>query len=352
MSYTDSQQKRSFLILMMVLGVLFITLLKPVLIPIALAGILTTLLYPVYNTFLKLCRHRAYLASFITTLLVFLLLVLPVGILLTVIANQAIDFFSQYQWNDLTRLFESKELYQIHILPLIEKFSTRFHINIDLGNIAINSGKKLAHYLTLFSPHVLTGTLGFLFKFLVMHISLFFLFIEGKNIMQVIVDLTPLKTRYENKLIKEFENTIHATIYGYVVTSFIQGVLAAFGFWIAGVSAPLVFGLLTFIMSMVPLIGATAVWLPIAIVYFAQGNTGWGIFIATYGALIISGIDNIIKPLIIQGKAKIHPVLIFFSLLGGIQFFGPIGILFGPVITSLFIACIRIYREDFLNTAT
>lgn len=349
MSYTDSQQKRAFLILMTALGILFITLLKPVLIPITLAGILATLLHPIYNKLLKIFRNKPYLTSFITTCLVFLLLVLPFGILLAVSVNQAVDFFSHYQWSDLTNLFESKEFYQAHIMPFTEQFSNRFHITLDLGHIAITSGKKLVQYLSLFSPQVLTGTLGFIFSFSVMHIALFFLFIEGKNILQVILDLTPIKEGYERKLIKEFENTIDATIYGYVVTAFIQAVLAAIGFAIAGVKAPLVFGLLTFIMSMVPLIGATSVWLPIAIVYFAQGHIGWGIFISVYGGLLISGIDNIIKPLIIQGKAKIHPVLAFFSLLGGIQFFGPIGILFGPVITSLFIACIRIYREDFLH---
>ena len=82
---------------------------------------------------------------------------------------------------------------------------------------------------------------------------------------------------------------------------------------------------------------------------FVQGETGWGIFVAIYGAVVISGIDNIVKPLIIQERTKIHPLLIFFALFGGIKLFGPVGILFGPVITALFLACIRIYREDFLT---
>ena len=101
-------------------------------------------------------------------------------------------------------------------------------------------------------------------------------------------------------------------------------------------------------MSMVPIVGATSVWLPMGVWFLIQGDTHNGLIVLVYGALIISGIDNILKPLIMRGKVQIPILLIFFSLIGGMALFGPIGILFGPVITALFLACIRIYREEFV----
>jgi predicted PurR-regulated permease PerM len=133
------------------------------------------------------------------------------------------------------------------------------------------------------------------------------------------------------------------------VTGAVQGILAAIVFAIVGLKACVVLGVLTFFMSMVPIVGATAVWLPTCIWLFLQGQTWQGVVVLIGGVALISLIDNFLKPLIMQGRIKVHPLLIFFSLFGGIKLFGPVGILFGPIITALLIAVIQIYREEYVK---
>lgn len=349
MSLKSLTEKRSFLVLLVALGVIFAILLSPFYIPLFLAAIFNILFYPVYSKFLKFFKGRAYLASFVVTLLIFLMIVLPSGILVGIMVNQSVDLVNQLNSQEFFTDLGSHQIFQSYLSPWVKLIEAKIGINLDLPALILKVGKELAFYVYNFSPQVLLKTAGFFFSFFVMHFSMFFFFVEGPNIVQAILDLSPIEARYESKLAIEFKNMIYATIYGYLLTALIQAILAGIGFAVAGISAPLVFACLTFFMSMVPLIGATAVWLPLSIWVYIQGEAGWALFLFLYGALLISGIDNIIKPMIMRGKANIHILLIFFSLMGGINLFGPIGILFGPVITAMFLACVRIYRSDFIK---
>ncbi len=343
-------QKRAFVIVLALLGVVFFLLIRPVLMPVMLGAILVILLYPLYSFLLKKFKGRPYLVSFLATFLVFTLLVLPTGLVIALLVNQAIDLVSQLNLKEQIDRLVAHGGYQKFIQPLVLEVQDKLKLQVDVAGLVTRGTRQVLHYVYNFSPQVLSHTAGFIFSFFVMHFSVFFLFIEGKKVIQTILDLSPLHARYETRLSGEIKNMIYATVNGYLVTALVQGALAGVGFAIAGIPAPLVFGALTFFMSLVPIVGATTVWLPIALWLFFQDKISTGIFLSIYGFLVISGIDNFIKPMIIQGKAKIHPLIIFFALFGGIKLFGPIGILFGPVLTALFFACIRIYKEDFLKT--
>ena len=349
MEPSRQSEKKTFLFVLIALGIFFFILLRPVLLAVCLGAIICTLLYPLYAMILKFCRGKRYIASFVSTFLIFLILVLPSGLVTALVVNQIFDVVADLNASGLFSVATSHEFYRTYLQPLVDSLNLRFKISIDMSGLLTRLGKEAALYVYNFSPQVLGHTTSFIFNFFVMHFSIFFLFIEGPAVVKTMLDLSPLRVKHEKRLTVELKNMIYGTVYGYLATAFVQGILAGIGFWIAGVPAFLVFGTLTFFMSMVPIVGATSVWLPIAIWMFVQGETGWGIFVAIYGAVVISGIDNIVKPLIIQERTKIHPLLIFFALFGGIKLFGPVGILFGPVITALFLACIRIYREDFLT---
>ncbi|MBI4411738.1 MAG: AI-2E family transporter [Deltaproteobacteria bacterium] len=350
MEPSQRNERGAFLVVLIALGIAFLFLVRPVLVTVCLGAIICTLLYPLYAMVLKFCRGKKYIASFVSTFLIFLILVLPSGLMTALVVNQIFDVVSDLNASGVFSFWTSQEFYQTHVGPLLTSLYERFKIEIDFGGLLTRVGKEAALYVYNFSPQVLGQTGLFVFNFFVMHFSIFFLFIEGPGIWRALLDLSPLKAKHEKRLTGELKNMIYGTVYGYLATAFVQGVLAGLGFWIAGVPAFMVFGTLTFFMSMVPIVGATSVWLPIAVWIFIQGKTGWGIFMVIYGLVAISGIDNVIKPLIIQERTKIHPLLIFFALFGGIQLFGPIGILFGPVIMALFLASVRIYREDFLKT--
>jgi len=343
------QERKAFLYALVFLGLGFFLLLKPFIISISLAVIISILLYPIYAFFVRLYKGRKKLASLTTTFLIFLILILPFTLIVIALVNQALNVFSQMDMSDIFTQITSKTFYQNHISPYIIQLEDHFQTTINLRDFASKGAQEFVRYIYSYSPQVLGRTVWVVIGFFAMHFSIFFLFIEGKNVTRILLDLSPLSLKYEQKLIVEFKNMIFATVYGYLLTALVQAALAGIGFAIVGVKAPLVFATITFFMCLVPIVGATSVWLPISLYYLLiEGHMGSGIFLFFYGALVISGIDNIIKPLIMQEKAKIHILLIFFSLMGGLTLFGPIGILFGPIITALFLACIRIYREDFV----
>jgi len=342
-------EQKAFLVLLLLLGCVFLFLLKPVLIPVLLASILVLLIYPVYDSISKKLK-KPHLASFITTLLILLILIIPLSLVMIMVINQSIDFFSNL---DISRFFSyliSSDFEQKWIVPLDSFLKSNFNLVLDIAGLSKKIAAETAKYVYSYSPAVLGQTATFIFSFLVMHVSIYFLFVEGKQVFKILMDLSPLEVKHEQRLTSELRNMVMATVYGYLVTALFQAFLASVGFWFAKVPAPMVFGSLTFFASLIPIVGATSIWLPISLVFLFKGDYVWGTFLFLYGFLLISGVDNFLKPYIMKGKAKIHILLIFFSLLGGIRLFGPIGILMGPVITALFVGCIRIYREDFLKS--
>lgn len=343
------KEKHSLIVFLLILLAAFYFLMRPFFYSLILAGIITALTYPLYDRLNRFFKNRRRLSALAMTFGLFFLFLLPSILVGSVLIDQIYDLVSTLNLQETFSDVFSHESYQKYITPWVLELETRFNIKIDLLALLTQAGKKAAGYFYRFSPKVLLGTFGFIFDFFIMIVTVYFLYLEGPKLFQVIMDLSPMRKTHELRLARKFTETIQATVYGYLVTSFVQGVLATVAFVVTGLKGSVVLGTLVFFMSMVPVIGATGVWLPVALWLFFKGEMGWGIFNVAYGALIISGIDNFLKPMIIQGKIKIHPLLIFFSLFGGIAFFGPLGILFGPVITALLIATIQIYRTEFLS---
>lgn len=337
-----------FLIFLLFLASCFVLLLKPFLIPLSLAIIFAIIFNPLYSFLLKYLKKK-YLASFVCTSLIFIIFLVPLGLIVGLLTDQILDLISALKDKGLFSSIKNKEFYQENILPYILSLEAKFGINIQVKEILTTLAKNAAKYFTSFSPQVLGRTATFVFNFIIMLFSLFFFFIEGKNLFRVILTIIPIPRRYQDRLVCEGRNTIYATIYGYLLTALIQAVLAWIGFWLWDISGSLILAVLSFFMSLVPIFGATAVWLPVAVYILFHGDYLAGGLFFLYGAAVISGVDNFVKPLIMRGKVKIHVLLIFFSLLGGIMLFGPIGILFGPIVTALFLASLRIYREDYSN---
>jgi predicted PurR-regulated permease PerM len=346
--YRLVKEKRSLVIFLLCLMAAFGYMMQPFLMPAFLSFIIVVLLYPGYRRLTQRMGHKPRLAAFVATLVIFTTLIVPSGLVATIIINQALGLLNALDVKAIFGDLFSTDIYNQYVLPYVVDFETQFHIKLDIFDWLTKLAKEAASYVYNFSPQVLLGTATIVFDFFIMMAMIYFLFLEGPRLLRVLFDLSPLREKHEQKLSAQFQNMIQATVFGYFVTAFVQAILAGIGFAISGLSAlSVVLGTLTFFMSMVPIIGAAGVWIPVAVWFFLKGETGWGIFHLIYGGLLISGIDNFIKPLIIQGRTHIHPLLIFFSLLGGVTLFGPLGILFGPVITALLFATIKIYREEF-----
>jgi predicted PurR-regulated permease PerM len=173
------------------------------------------------------------------------------------------------------------------------------------------------------------------------------LFIDGEKLVKKIMQLSPLQDKYESILIDKFNSITRATIKGTTLIAIVQGFLGALLFAATGVASPVLFGILMTLSSVVPSIGSGLVWLPIGLIMLFLGHTMKGVIIILIGALIISTVDNILRPKLVGRDTQMHPLLILFSTLGGIAFFGISGFIVGPIVISLFVALWNIYSLEF-----
>ena len=155
----------------------------------------------------------------------------------------------------------------------------------------------------------------------------------------------PVENRKANEIFLRTSDVISASVYGVLVIATIQGVLGGLAFWVAGLPSALLWGVVMIFLSMIPMAGAFIVWVPAAIYLFATGEWGWGIFLTIWGALVIGSIDNFLRPKLVGERTRLHELLIFFSVLGGLQVFGVIGLVLGPVIVALTLALVDVLRH-------
>ena len=181
-------------------------------------------------------------------------------------------------------------------------------------------------------------------------LMLFFLLRDGGRLKDELRPVSPFSEEQESQIFEHLERTILGALQAIVVVPVAQGILAGLGFMIFGVPSPLLWGTVVILAATVPLVGSPLGWVP-AVVYLAiQGHTGPALGLLVYCTVIVSGSDNVVKPLLLRGAARIHPLLGFLSIIGGVLAFGVFGFLIGPVILSLVLSAIRIYRLDILRT--
>jgi predicted PurR-regulated permease PerM len=173
------------------------------------------------------------------------------------------------------------------------------------------------------------------FSLLIFVMALFFWFADGPEIIQALMVLSPLEDQYEQELMTEFEVLVRAVVAGSIASAAAQAVLAGLGFWFAGVNSVFLLMALTLVFAMVPFVGASLVWLPVcAWLAFVEQRLAAGIGLALYGLIVISTIDNVLRPWIIVEKASLHPLAGLVGVLGGIQALGPVGVFVGPIVVA------------------
>jgi predicted PurR-regulated permease PerM len=162
------------------------------------------------------------------------------------------------------------------------------------------------------------------------------------------MSLLPLEPEHKQVLAKEVAGVITGTFAGMVATALAQGILIGIGYWIAGIANPLVWGVVAIGVTLIPVIGGPAMYIPPAIALIIGGSMGKGIFLLIWGVAIVSMADNIIKPIVMRGKVDVHPVLLALAIIGGSMWLGAIGFIVGPVVVALMLTMLRIYRREFM----
>jgi predicted PurR-regulated permease PerM len=326
--------------------VLFFSMIRMFLIPIVLATVVTTLLYPLYLSLLAGVRNRRNLAAFLCCFLLLIVLLIPLFLVGRIVTVEAVNFYQSAEIKVREWVAEGGGglLLRLQQYPWFHRLGlNELNWQQTFADFFATAGTLIATIISKTSG----GALYFLANvFITLFISFYF-FRDGEKLITKIRKMVPLSERYVDALIFRFVAVSRATIKGTAVIGLIQSTLGALTLWIFGVGSPLLWFVVMLIISFIPIVGAWLVMHPAAIVQILLGNywQGIGIFLVT--VIVISSVDNVIRPRLVGQFSGLHDLIIFFSALGGIKMFGPLGVLVGPVVAAFFVTLLEIYSEEF-----
>jgi predicted PurR-regulated permease PerM len=293
-------------------------------------------------------RGRASISAFALTILVLVLFLGPLMALAIAFARQATELAGRLQtWVGEDR---GTTLSQIDRIPGVGRVLEWLDQNLQITTTQVQSwlvegGRNLFQELASYGGIAFLGAVGTVLSFTVMLFILFFIIRDGRAIARMGSALVPLPADRREDLADRLASVTRAVVRGTVLTSMIQGLLLGIGFAIVGMPAPVVFGVLAAVLSVVPFGGTALVWAPALVALLVQGNYGQAIGILVVG-VIVSSVDNFIKPMLISGRSTLPTLAVFIGVLGGLAAFGLVGLFVGPVVIALVLALIEFLREN------
>ena len=340
-----------FLAVAALILLLLLVIFQPLLRPLLWAAALATLVYPAHKRLLGLVRGRATLAATLTTILWIGVLVVPSFLAVGQLLDEVRDLWPRLRGHVADSFFEQLAA-RVHQSPLRRLVHLVFEISEDASAAVLEerfkSGVEALGNFFLHRVRDLTlGAPGILVQFFVTVVSFFFFLQHGPGWARRFREALPLPAAQADALLETFTVTVNAVFRGVVLTAAAQAVLATLGYIVAGVPVPFLLGFLTLIGALIPFVGAAGVWVPTCVgLYFSSGRAGAAIGLAIWGTLVVSLVDNFLRPYVIGRGARLPILWLFLAILGGLQSFGFLGLLLGPAALALFLACFRIYMQE------
>ena len=336
-----------FLVVLVLLVVgLAIIITRPFLKPFAFAVILAVVFYPVHERILHLARHRRGWGAFLSTLTVLILFGVPAFVITTLAANEAINA-AHY----LSRRSAEEGGFTLFVTnlarPLLHFVGRWIDLSkFDVHAIVSTNAQKASLGMVGIGAAILSNLARFTIDALITFVILFFLFREGKEWAYRTGRLMPLSPVQVARLYQNVSDTIIANVYGILSVGAAQGILTGIGMRIVGIPSSILLGLAAGFASIIPVVGSSIVWVPAAIYLLVEGAIWKGIFLLVWGTVVVSAIDNIIRPWVVAGRVELHPMVLLFFILGGVEAFGFIGLFLGPVVASVLAGLFTILREE------
>lgn len=314
------------------------------------AGVIAFTFYPIHKFILSVLNGRPTAAASTSTVLIILIVLTPSLFILKTLIDQTIELYydaSRYvTQGGLDSLLEAIRSFQ-WIQALEAKVVASNLLKENLADLFLRMSQRLTDFATGQLTQLTKNAFLVSFNVFIMIFVLFFLFRNGEGIYRFVYDLVPLEEVDRETLSSKINATFAGVIRGQFLTSLIQGVLAGIVFFFLGFPASSFFGLATFLASLIPLTGASTVWVPMCAYLFLIHEMEKGILLLVFGIFVISLSDNILKPVFISEKTKIPVFLLFLGILGGLGAYGLTGAFLGPILITLLFALIEIYRERY-----
>ncbi|OGI68591.1 hypothetical protein A2738_01785 [Candidatus Nomurabacteria bacterium RIFCSPHIGHO2_01_FULL_42_15] len=308
---------------------------RPLWIVIVLSISFSIVLYPVYEWFMRRSLP-SWLSSLFTVIIFAIVLLGPISGIGVLVFNQSQGVYQAVVGEQSVGSF-------------IESIDSTIHKILPAG-VAFDAKEKISDFTFFISNNVakiFSATLSAFFSLVLIFLSIFYFLKDGAKWRQAIIELSPLADKDDKKIISRLERAVNGVLKGYFVIAIIQGILMGVGFSIFGIPNGALWGTVAAIASLVPMVGTAFVSVPAMIFLFATGNELGALGFLIWSVVVVGMVDNFLNPIIVGSKINIPPLLILFSVLGGIATLGPIGILVGPLAVSLLYTLISIYKNEF-----
>jgi len=319
-----------------VLGWGVFRIVRPFLVPLAWAAVLAVFSHPLAKSIQRRLR-RPNLACLLTVIFITMLLVLPVAALMPALISQSTSILNSLKDGNLlarARVF-------------LEQYWTRSPVPLgDTQNLIDELTQRAASLVAQYSARLAGNLVGLIFDLAVMLLALFYMLRDGERVALLVRDISPWGLERHDLMIKEAVELVQVTITSSFITAAVQGVLGGLIFWVLGISSPLFWGALMALLALLPILGPWLVWGPAAVVLLFSGQIGRGVALCVLGLLIVSGVDNVLRPVLIAGRSQLNGLLVLISVLGGISAMGFLGVVLGPVLVATAVGLLRGYHES------
>ncbi|KRQ88448.1 AI-2E family transporter [Bradyrhizobium valentinum] len=340
-------ENQTFLLLLVAVTLAFAWVLYPFYGAVLWAVVVAVIFAPVHRRLLAATNGRRSLAAAVTVLIIIAMVILPLSMVATSLAQEASSLFAKIQSGEydfggyLQRIVEALPAWAT---GLIERLNlTDFSaLREKLASGLMQGGQALA-------PQALNiglNTFDFVIGLGIMLYLLFFLLRDGRALAERIKEAVPLQRAQKAALFARFADVLRATVKGGVLVAIVQGALGGIAFWFLGIHAALLWAVLMAFLSLVPAVGAALVWLPVAIYFLATGAIWQGIGLILYGVLVIGLVDNLLRPFLVGKETKLPDYVVLISTLGGIDVFGLNGFVIGPLIAAMFMVSWEIFSAS------
>jgi len=319
-------------------GILFYQVMAGFLMPVFMAILATILVQPLFAWLLGRLGGSRRWAAAATTGIVLIAILIPVVYLGASAVTEAIR---------LTKNPEMLKLDPQIMQTGVDWLNARTHLRLDAEEVQAELVVKAQTLLTPLAVGTSRAVLDFLVGLTIMLIALYYFLLDGDEMIRSTGKLLPLDLKYQESLLTEFSQVSRAVAAATLLSALGQGILAGIGYYFAGLDSLALLIMATMLASLIPFVGAALVWIPCALWLIVFADKFWpGVFLAIYGVAVVSMVDNLVKPFILQGRTNLHPLLALLSVLGGVQALGPIGIFVGPMTVVFLQAALTMLQAE------
>jgi predicted PurR-regulated permease PerM len=344
----NTAQRIFFAALLVAVSAAFLWLIRGFLQPIFWAVALCIVFLPLHRKFIELLKGRTAVAAGLSVIVILLIVVIPMGGLITAVAGEAAGLYDRIREGDIN--VSGPIDWVADRLPQVIETAQALGVDIDgLRSSLSSSAVSISQFVATRAVALGQDTIRITVYFFLMLYLLYFFLRDGGKILDALIRALPFGDDRERHLLERFAEVSRATLKGTLVVGFVQGLIGGIMFAFFGIGAPVLWGVIMALLSIIPAVGPAVIWLPAAIILIANGSIWQGIAMIVIGSVVIGLADNFLRPLLVGRDTRLPDYLILLSTLGGLTAFGISGIVIGPVIAAFFLSIWEMAEEEYAD---